>query len=39
MLTSMVFRQILLDAGDIPRCFIPGVPGLKFLHRVLHEGQ
>ena len=32
-------RQIVIDEGDIPQCFIPDITGLEFLHHMLDEGQ
>ena len=37
MWTSLVFRQIVIDVADIPHRFIPDIPGLEFLHHILHE--
>jgi len=35
----VVCRQIRIDVGDMPQCFILDIPGHEFLHCFLHEGR
>jgi len=37
--TSVVCRQIVIDVGDMPHCFLLDISGHEILHRFLHEGQ
>ena len=37
--TSLVSRQIVIDVGNMPQCFIPDIRGHHSLYCFLHEGQ